>query len=323
MKKIYSIFLFLITGSLLFFLFLQKDCFAKTDLSIIEEDITFSKENIFEGETVKIFARIFNTGDTDVLGNVVFSNNGKAISVPQAISVRAQNYDDVFVDWNPKSGVYDIELKIANTSLKDENLDNNATVKKGYLVDLDTDNDAIGNNKDNDDDNDALTDEQENNLGTDSLKPDTDLDGVKDSVDSFPKDKTEWQDTDSDGLGDNKDLDDDGDEIFDFEETYELGTNPKNKDTDSDGLLDKEEFDKKTNPKKEDTDLDGSNDSADEFPLDPAKKITASPAPLLDSAVNFAANLLGANNFIYLIVGAPTLLVLFFLFSKKKRKRKK
>lgn len=242
-RKIYFVFLFLTAGFLSLFLFLPKNCYAKTDLSITEKDITFSKENIFEGETVRIFARIFNVGDTDVLGNAIFLNNNKAIAEPQAISVRAQNYDDVFADWKPKSGVYDIELKITNTNLKDENLNNNTSIKKGYLVDLDTDTDTIGNSKDDDDDND--------------------------------------------------------------------------------GLADKEELDKKTDPKKQDTDQDGSIDSADEFPLDPAKKISGSPALMLDYAINFAASLINANKYIYLIIGTPALLVLFFLFFKKKRKRKK
>lgn len=326
MKKIlYCIFLFTALGALPIFLFFPKISFAKTDLSINEKDITFSKESIFEGETVRIFARVFNIGDTDVLGSAVFLNNGKAMSDPQAISVRAENYDDVFIDWKPKSGIYDIELKIANTNLKDENPDNNTIIKKNYLVDLDTDADLIGNSKDDDDDNDGLADEQEKTLGTDLLKADTDSDGAKDSVDAFPKDKTEWQDTDNDGLGDNKDLDDDGDEIFDFEEVYELGTNPLNKDTDNDGLSDKQELDKKTDPKKQDTDQDGSIDSADEFPLNPAKNSAVLPIPFTDSIKKFIAGLLGvgAGTSVYLIIGAPALLVLFFLFFKKKRKRRK
>ncbi|MDP2741227.1 MAG: hypothetical protein Q8O66_00875, partial [bacterium] len=248
---------------------------------------------------------------------------GKAMADPQAISIRAGNYDDVFIDWKPKSGTYDIELKITNTNLKDEDLNNNASIRKGYLVDFDTDNDTIGNSIDPDDDNDELTDEQEKTLGTNALKADSDGDQSKDSVDNFPNDKTEWQDTDKDGLGDNKDLDDDGDGIFDFEEIYELDTNPLNKDTDNDGLLDKEEIDKKTDPKKEDTDGDGLIDSADELPLDPVKKSTNASVPLIDYIKNFVAGLLNARSFVYLVIGVPALLVLFFLFFKGKRKRKK
>jgi LPXTG-motif cell wall-anchored protein len=322
-KNIYFAFLLFIIGALSSFLFLPAICFAKTDLSITDKDITFSKEIVFEGETVRVFARVFNIGDTDVLGGVVFLNNGKAMADPQAISIRAQNYDDVFIDWKPKSGVYDIELKIANTNLNDENLNNNTGIKKGYTVELDTDSDATGNSTDPDDDNDGLTDEQEKTSGTDSLKADSDSDQVKDSADSFPLDKTEWQDTDSDGLGDNKDIDDDGDGILDFEEIYELGINPLNKDTDNDGLLDKQELDKKTDPKKEDTDNDGLIDSIDEFPLDPAKTNAKNSVSLMDSIKSSVAGLLNAKNSIYLMVGAPALLILFFLFFKRKRKRKK
>lgn len=302
-RKIYCVFLFAALGALTVFLIFPQSSSAKTDLSIAEKDITFSKESIFERETVRIFARIFNNGDTDVLGSVVFLNNKKTIANPQAISVRSQNYDDVFVDWKPESGVYDIELKIENTNLKDEENGNDSVIKKGYLVDLDSDKDGIGNSKDQDDDNDGLTDEEEKTSSTDPLIPDTDQDGIKDSVDAFPKDKTEWRDTDNDGLGDNKDLDDDDDGIFDFEEIYELGTNPLNKDTDSDGLPDKQEVDKKTDPKKQDTDSDGIID--------------------FTYVKNLTAGLLNSKNSVYLIIGAPVLLVVFFLLFGKKGRRKK
>lgn len=320
-KKIYFIFLFLAIGALSFFLFLPEISFAKTDLSINDKDITFSKGSVFDGETVRIFARIFNVGDTDVLGNAVFLNNGKAMAEPQIISIKAGDYDDVFIDWNPKSGIFDIELKIINTNLKDENPDNNTSIKKGYFVDFDTDSDDTGNSTDLDDDNDGLTDEQEKTLGTDSLKADSDGDQVKDNADNFPSDQTEWRDTDGDGLGDNKDLDDDNDGIFDFEEVYELGTNPLNRDTDNDGLSDKEEVDKKTDPKKEDTDNDGSIDSSDKFPLDSAKSNDS--LSLMDTVMKSAAGLLNGKNSIFIIVGAPAFVILFFLFFKKKRKRKK
>ncbi len=53
---------------------------------------------------------------------------------------------------------------------------------------IDTDADSFGDNQDNDDDNDGLSDEEENNLGTDPLDPDTDDDGVLDSIDDYPLD---------------------------------------------------------------------------------------------------------------------------------------
>lgn len=315
MKKIHNIFLFTFSAAtVLTLLFSSNAVSAKTDLSISETDITLSNDAPLNGDTVRIFARVFNVGDTDILGYVVFLLNGKEMADPQPISVKANTYDDVFIDWKAKTGANNIEAKITGLNPADDNPENNKIVKKEVFVDSDTDGDKIGDKNDPDDDNDGLTDEQEAVLGTNPKNPDTDGDGVKDSVDAFPKDKTEWQDTDQDGLGDNKDLDDDNDGIFDFEEIYELGTNPLSPDTDQDGLNDKQEVEQKTDPKKADTDNDGVNDSFDKFPLDPSK----TGASVMDSV----AGLLNSKNSIYLISGGPlVLLVLFLLFRKKKRRR--
>lgn len=313
MRKNQNTILFLVLGSAIALLFFCGSVSAKTDLSLAEADITFSKEGPFEGDLIRIFARVHNLGDTDVYGYVIFSDNKKELSGPQPISVKAGTYDDAFVDWKVASGNRNIEVKILDLNLPDEDLNNNKTVVKEYFIDKDTDEDGIGDKKDEDDDNDGLADKQELAAGTNPLNSDTDSDQAKDSIDAFPKDKTEWQDTDKDGLGDNKDLDDDNDGVFDFEEIYELGTNPLSQDTDDDGLLDKQELDKKTDPKKEDTDNDGVNDFKDAFPLDPAK----TGASLMDSV----AGLLNSKNSAYLIFGAPlALLVIFLLFKKKKRR---
>lgn len=267
----------------LILLFLGGCSLAKTDLSISVTDITFSKEEPLEGDRVRVFARVFNLGDTDVLGFVVFLNNGKEMTDPQPISLKVNTYDDVFIDWQVEPGTYDIEAKIVSTNLEDENSGNDKALKKDFFVDMDTDKDGIGNTKDLDDDNDGLSDKEEIALGTDSLSQDTDGDKVGDSADPFPLDSKEtkdidgdgvgdnadldddndgvpdeedefplnpdeWQDADGDGLGDNLDLDDDDDGLLDEEELFILGTDPLDPDTDSDGLSDKEEVELGTDP---------------------------------------------------------------------------
>lgn len=284
-------------------LFSADFVFAKTDLSISETDITFSKEDILDGDLVRVYARIFNTGDVDVSGHVVFLDNSKEMADPQPISVRINTYDDVFIDWKAKQGNHDIKASIVGLNSSDDNTGNNSTIKKGIIVDLDTDGDGIGNSKDIDDDNDGLTDEEEAKIGTDPKKSDTDNDGVSDKVDAFPKDKTESRDTDLDGLGDNKDLDDDGDGIFDQDELFKYGTNPLNIDTDSDGLPDKQEIETGTNPLKVDI-----------------KKQTSLQASFLDSVAGFFG---GNKNYAYLAMGIVAILILYFLFFKRRRRRKR
>jgi LPXTG-motif cell wall-anchored protein len=232
----------------------------------------------------------------------------------QAISVRANTYDDVFIDWKAKQGKHEIKVSVINLNPSDENIENNSVVKKDILVDLDTDNDGIGNEKDTDDDNDGLTDEEEITIGTDPQKTDTDNDGVSDKIDAFPKDKTESRDTDSDGLGDNKDLDDDGDGIFDQDELFEYGTNSLNTDSDSDGLPDKQEIEAGTNPTKADTDSDGANDSQDKYPLDSTK---------WQASLDSVAGLFNGNKtYAYFAMGIPVLLIIYFLFFRRKKRKR-
>ncbi len=309
MKRVYQKVLFL--AFILFFVFLFSEAFAKADLSVSETDLTFSKDKVFGGEAVRIYARIFNIGDIDVRGFVIFSVNKKQADEPQPISVKPNTYDDVFVDYKFEAGTYNIEAKIISQNPSDENLENNLISKKDFFVDSDSDGDSIGDKIDEDDDNDGLSDSQEEDLGTNPKMADTDGDKAKDSVDAFPKDKLEWQDTDKDGLGDNMDLDDDNDGIFDFEEEYTYGTNPKTADTDSDGLEDKKEIDAKTDPKKNDTDEDGILDSEDPFPLD----ASSWQAGFMNSIASFFKG----REYLYYVLGGAALLIILFLFRRKRK----
>ena len=227
----------------LFLVLVSGTALAKSDLSLNVSDITFSKTEPLAGEKVRVFGRVFNTGDEDVYGFVIFSVNGEEIADPQPISVKVGTYDDVFVDWVVTAGNYSVGAKIAATRPADEDETNDAAVQENYFVDLDSDGDGIGDSRDFDNDNDGLSDEEEKTLGTDPRHPDSDGDGVIDSEDAFPLDVTEWQDTDNDGLGDKADIDDDNDGLTDEEELLVYGTDPLKADTDGDGISDKKEVD--------------------------------------------------------------------------------
>ncbi|MFA5878541.1 MAG: hypothetical protein WC845_04205 [Candidatus Staskawiczbacteria bacterium] len=294
------------------FLGFAGSAFASTDLSITNEDISLSKTEALDGETVRIFVRVFNIGDTDVKAFITISNNGKQIGEPQSVSAKANTYDDVFVDYKFKADNNKIEASLTGIAPADENSENNKIITKDYFVDLDTDGDAIGNSKDADDDNDGIPDDLETAQGTNPLNPDTDGDKVPDSIDAFPTDKTESSDIDKDDIGDNKDTDDDGDGLSDEEETYQYGTNPSNPDTDNDGLGDGKEIEFKTDPEKTDTDNDGTIDSQDKNPL------VASIAQA--SMMGAVADWFAANPYAYAIMGAFGVLIIFLLFHKKKEK---
>ncbi|WP_449602705.1 Ig-like domain-containing protein [Paenibacillus sp. Marseille-Q9583] len=78
-----------------------------------------------------------------------------------------------------------------------------------------------------------------------TTEPDTDGDGIPDSLDPFPTDPTKpgnggELDTDGDGIPDSLDPDDDNDGLTDEQEIV-LGTDPKKADTDGDGINDKDD----------------------------------------------------------------------------------
>ncbi|OGZ19791.1 MAG: hypothetical protein A2654_01835 [Candidatus Nealsonbacteria bacterium RIFCSPHIGHO2_01_FULL_43_31] len=213
----------------LMFFVLSGDVRAKADLSLTASDITFSKETALAGEKIRIFGRVFNVGDEDVSGFVVFAVGGKAIGEPQPISVKVGTYDDVFIDWVFEKGSFAVGAEIIGTRPLDEDSSNNEVLRENYFVDADSDNDGV-------------TDKEEIILGTDSLNSDTDNDGVTDKKEIALGTNPLSPDTDNDGVTDKEEI--------------ALGINPLSPDTDNDGLADKEEIALGTNSLKIDTDGD-------------------------------------------------------------------
>lgn len=102
-----------------------------------------------------------------------------------------------------------------------------------------------------DSDADGLINSDESKIGTDSLKPDTDEDGLLDGQEvTLNKTNPLLPDTDNDGLSD-------GDEVLKYR------TNPLNLDTDGDALKDGDEISHRTDPLNADTDKDGLGDGVE------------------------------------------------------------
>jgi len=261
MNRFFQSFLLLIIVSVL--LFFAENSSAEVDLSISVSDITFSKAEPIEKDKVRIFVRVFNLGDVDVYGFVIFTNNGQDTADPQPISVKVNTYDDVFIDWVVEPGTYDIKAEIVGANPRDDNQSNDIAVHKDYFIDLDTDGDRIGNTKDLDDDDDGISDEEEKVSGTSPLNKDTDGDGVGDKEDVFPLDSSETKDNDGDGVGNNADIDDDNDGLFDEEEKI-INTDPFNPDTDQDEVYDKDDVFPLDSSEWQDSDRDNIGDNKDE-----------------------------------------------------------
>ena len=93
----------------------------------------------------------------------------------------------------------------------------------------------------------------------DNSDPDTDGDGILDSIDDFPEDPNEWIDSDNDGFGDNSDI-------------FPNNANEWN-DTDSDGFGDNSDEFINDSLEWKDTDGDGVGDNSDAFPYDSDESI--------------------------------------------------
>jgi len=211
------------------------------DLSISPADVTVPSD-IIEGQSIRIYAKVKNNSDKDLVGVVKFYNENLKtfIGTDQPVSLIKNGTDDVFVDWKTSSvGNHSVAIRVMPWEEVGDNPENNKVTKTIY-VDRDSDKDGIGDVNDPDDDND----------------------GVYDNQDAFPSDPSESKDTDEDGIGDNADEDDDNDGVDDIKDAFPLNKD-ESKDTDGDGIGDN--ADKFPNNAKEskDSDNDGLGDNAD------------------------------------------------------------
>lgn len=227
------------------------------DISISDNPLNLSTDNLLEGKTVRIYASVTNNSSKDLLGITRFYANGNQIGADQAISIFGGKTDDIFIDWVPGYGSFTLKAQIFPW---EEEIDNPANNVRSIeiFVKKDTDRDGLPDSNDPDDDND----------------------GVADELDAFPLNPNEQLDTDGDSIGDNADLDDDNDDVPDKYDDLPLDPNEsidsdkdgignvKDTDDDNDGLSDTEEENLKTDPTVEDTDGDGISDKKDAFPLD-------------------------------------------------------
>lgn len=251
--KVKSLFLFIICLFLFGSFFIVSGVKAAEydyDLAIGQGDVTFSEEVLISGTTVRIYAKVKNVGNKDMVGYVSFFRGMELIGNSQAVSVLPGSNDDVFVDFIIPQDSFNVLARIQGTEPADQNSGNNETQTALIIPDKDTDSDGTVDRLDNDDDNDGSTDAEEQSKGTDPLKADTDSDGYNDKIDYFPLNSSEWLDTDADGIGNNADVDDD-----------------------NDGWSDSQEQSRGTDPLRKDTDGDGVNDPQDYYPLDPLKSV--------------------------------------------------
>ncbi|HBM45495.1 MAG: hypothetical protein UT05_C0009G0054 [Parcubacteria group bacterium GW2011_GWF2_38_76] len=87
-----------------------------SNVGIIKSGIWYSKDPFFTGDKVRIYTLVFNGSNYDLLGDVVFDDNGKVICKGgfTATSGRTQ---EVWCDYTAVFGAHKISAKIVNPKL--------------------------------------------------------------------------------------------------------------------------------------------------------------------------------------------------------------
>lgn len=162
---------------------------ATVDLSLDANGITFSSSTLYVGETVRIYAKVRNIGDTDATAFVLFYQGGMIIGQTQPVSLRAGGSpDEVFVDFTVPDGSFNIRAVLQGATPQDTHPENDGAITPLYEPVADADRDGVLDEKDN----------CVNNANGDQL------------------------DTDHDGKGDICDTDDDGDGVLDVSDPAPL-----------------------------------------------------------------------------------------------------
>ena len=164
--------------------------YASTTISnagFLQGNIWYSKDVFFASDKVRIYTILFNGSASDIVGSVEFYDNGLAIDKTSFSIAGNGRVQDLWVDWVAKEGKHIISARIVEVTTKESNgtkqsviLENTETGKSELVIDIDTDDDNVGNTTDTDDDNDTILDVDEVKGGTDPLKKDSDGDGISD-----------------------------------------------------------------------------------------------------------------------------------------------
>ena len=180
---------------------------AQPSAGFLSDNIWYSRDPFFAGDSVRIYSGIFNSSNLDIAGRVEFYDNGKLVGETDFNVEAGGNLVRVWADWQVGEGKHIIvaniqEAHITTPGYENEQLDlSNAKIQEDVRqVDIDTDGDRIGDEQDKDDDNDGVSDEIEQAIGTNPKEADS-QDAFKRLLEQNPK-----KDFDGDGINNEVEL---------------------------------------------------------------------------------------------------------------------
>ena len=112
------------------FLMFPVSAFAfEYDASITQGSISYSSEQVYAGEMLRVYGKIFNRGTKDIAGTIRFFQGPIGIGEPLPFSLKAGSaQEDLWTDWRPVEGTYNLVMSITATNPSDEDLSNNTVV---------------------------------------------------------------------------------------------------------------------------------------------------------------------------------------------------
>lgn len=116
--------------TIIFFFIIYLTQNACADLSIEETDITFSTENPYIGQEVKVYVKVYNSSNSEARGVVKIFNETEGIFIggDQPIAVLANSYDNAFASFKPQiSGYHKITARVIPFDESNDNPENNKT----------------------------------------------------------------------------------------------------------------------------------------------------------------------------------------------------
>lgn len=140
------------------------------------DDLWFSSDQPLTEEPLRIYSSLVNSTDKDISGTIIFLVNDEEID-SLAVQILAGRKIEVWADWKPTSGTSSVtasltDLRAVPISGDTESLATEIETSKDIFIDVDTDQDGLGNQTDKDDDGDGISDETELANGTDPLVAD-------------------------------------------------------------------------------------------------------------------------------------------------------
>src|SRR3989338_2094344 len=88
----------------LVFLPLRAQGALLSNAGFLQGGIWYSKDPFFAGETVRVYAALFNSSSEDIAGTVEFLDNKRSLGAADFFVERGGKFVQVWVDWNVTEG---------------------------------------------------------------------------------------------------------------------------------------------------------------------------------------------------------------------------